>query len=118
MCWRLPLAVCIAALTVPALAQESASAVGQEAMTAPDPGASTPDQEEDITVTGMKPTKKKRVCRRSVATGSIMAQTTCRTVAEWDEGSAKAVAQAERLKEEQRQRVFLQDAVCQLKGRC
>jgi hypothetical protein len=116
MCWRVPLAVYVAAaLTVPATAQESVSAAGQEAVATQDPAASSPDQKEDITVTGTKPDRKKKtVCRRTVTTGSIMATTTCRTVADWENTAEQSAVVVRKLQEEQRRRRY----VCEIAGRC
>jgi hypothetical protein len=44
------------------------------------PAAAAPEKAEAV-----KPAKEKKICRRGVATGSIMPKSTCRTQAEWSQ---------------------------------
>lgn len=45
---------------------------------------------------------EKKICRRQVATGSVMARMTCRTKAEWDALTARGQADLERAQEQAR----------------
>ena len=45
------------------------------------------------------PVKEKKICRREVETGSIMAKTICRTRKELDERTARGQQDAQRLRE-------------------
>ena len=82
----------ILAFSVPALAQQ-----------APPAGAAAPEGQE-IVVEGELPDAKKRVCKSSVATGSIMSKRVCRTKGEWEEIRERSIAAAERMKAEARAR--------------
>ena len=61
-------------------------------------------QEGGVVVTGEKNKQNKRVCKRSVATGSVMQKVTCRTVAEWNAATDKSLATLDRLRGEDRWR--------------
>ena len=67
-------------------------------------------QDEDIVVTGDKPNPDKKVCKRSVATGSIMPKVTCRTVSEWEEQTERSVAMMERFKADQQSRQHVKES--------
>jgi len=98
-------AVLVAALAAPAVAQDVVSEPSAEAISAPAQQDGQDQDEQDITVTGEKEKKRsKRVCRRGTATGSIMSKVTCRTVGEWEEITAKSIADVERLRAERRTR--------------
>jgi len=56
---------------------------------------SAPPAPKDIVVTG------KKICKMSVATGSIMARRECKTKAQWDEIQARGIADLQRKKEDQ-----------------
>ena len=68
--------------------------------------------DEEIIVTGEKPEAEpdKKVCRRQVPTGSIMPKITCRTVSEWEDVTAKSIADVERLRADRRIRQHVQDS--------
>ncbi len=51
-----------------------------------------------------KPVKEKKVCRRTVDTGSIMPVKVCRTVTEWSKVDSARAKQAERDTDEMRNR--------------
>jgi hypothetical protein len=63
--------------------------------------AQTPQPPQHVIVTGDKPKQAKKVCVRSVPTGSIMPQTTCRTQEEWDEAKAASLRNFQILKDQQ-----------------
>lgn len=76
------LAVVLAATpSVPAYAQDAAPAAAEPA-----------------------PNKDKKVCRRQVATGSVMPKSVCRTVAEWDRLTEKGKGDLERHQNMERSR--------------
>ena len=75
------------------------------------PPATAAEKQKDVVVTGERPKSQKRVCKRSVATGSIMPTVTCRTVAEWEEVRERSVANLERMKNDQKTRQYVKDAV-------
>ena len=81
MLYRAILAACFAAVTsAPAAAQEKQDA------------------------TASKPAKEKKICRRAIATGSIMAKTTCRTKEEWGALSERGQADLDRTRDQERSR--------------
>lgn len=53
---------------------------------------------------------EKKICRRVIATGSVMARTTCRTKAEWDALSARGRSDAERQINQERMRNNVQNS--------
>lgn len=53
---------------------------------------------------------EKKICRRSVATGSVMAKVTCHTKAEWDEISARSRSDLERQINQERARGNVQNS--------
>ena len=67
------------------------------------PTSATPPtaQEDEIVVTKTVPAKKKRVCRRQVATGSIMMKTVCMTQEEEEAITAQSQATLEQMKRDQ-----------------
>ena len=77
------------------IASALVGAMPASAQQAPSPGAQNPQPQ--VLVTG----KKRRVCERSVSTGSIMPHTVCRTVEEWDEIRQQSVVALERLRDQQ-----------------
>jgi len=84
--------LCLAALAVPAVAQNAPAPAAPDAVQGRDGG---------ITVTGGRAKRGKKVCRRMASTGSIMQKRVCRTVAEWEETTAKSVAALEKLRSDQ-----------------
>lgn len=58
----------------------------------------------EIVVTGEKLKSPKKVCKRLVATGSILPKVTCLPPSEWQAINEKSVATLERLKAEQQSR--------------
>lgn len=58
--------------------------------------------QDAIVVTGEANKKNKRVCKRSVATGSIMAKSTCKTAGEWEAEKIRNETAAEKLRMNQR----------------
>jgi len=78
---RLSLATCLAAaMLAPAAAQDGG-----------DTGAS-------------QPVKEKKICRRELATGSVMAKVTCRTKAEWEAITARSQNDLQRTQDLERSR--------------
>jgi hypothetical protein len=75
----------------PSAAQQSAAGNGQ-----------TPHKPETVVVTGEQPKENKKVCQRTVPTGSIMPQTVCRTQAESEEIRDRSLAEMERIRKERR----------------
>lgn len=55
-------------------------------------------EQPELAVAGQNPAREKKICKRAVATGSIMQKTTCRTAGEWKEAAAKAAADLEQLR--------------------
>lgn len=53
---------------------------------------------------------EKKVCRREVATGSIMARPVCRTLAEWDALAAKGRDDIDRVRDQDSLRSAVQGA--------
>lgn len=53
---------------------------------------------------------EKKICRRAVATGSVMARMTCHTKAEWDALSARGRSDAERQINQERLRNQVQSS--------
>jgi hypothetical protein len=51
-----------------------------------------------------KPAKEKKVCKREIATGSVMPKVTCRTKAEWDAISARGQSDLDRTRDMERSR--------------
>ena len=100
----------LAALAVQASAQDGAagqSASGPGAAPVPAERANAPQAEADpITVTGELEEQRRReeenrvVCRREVATGSVISRRTCRTVAEWREERERAAARLARFRDQ------------------
>jgi hypothetical protein len=81
-----------------------AAAVGQSA---PQGQPASPEGRE-IVVKGELPDAKKRVCKSSVATGSILSKKVCRTKEEWEYIRERSIASAERMKAEARARDHVQ----------
>jgi hypothetical protein len=59
---------------------------------------------EGETTKAGKPGKEKKICRRAVATGSVMMKITCRTKAEWDLISDRSQADLQRQRDMERSR--------------
>lgn len=66
------------------------------------PGVQDAPQDQSIVVTGEMNKKNKRLCKRAVATGSIMGKSTCKTVGEWEAEKVRNEIAAERLRGDQR----------------
>ena len=64
------------------------------------PAAAAPGDETKVT----KVDKEKKVCRRAVATGSMMPKVTCRTKAEWALISERSQADLQRQRDMERSR--------------
>ena len=67
-----------------------------------------------ITVTGereQEEASERIVCRRSVATGSIMPQRTCRTAGEWERIRQRSLETLDRMSAERRARQHVQESV-------
>ena len=94
------------AILVSVAAQTPAETQAVSPTVAEQPG----DRDEDIVVTGDKPNPDKKVCKRSVATGSIMPKVTCRTVSEWEEQTERSVALMERFKADQQSRQHVKES--------
>jgi hypothetical protein len=54
-----------------------------------------------------KPAKEKKICRRDVATGSIMPRSVCRTRAEWDALTAQGQTDLDRARDDQQSRAMV-----------
>ena len=66
----------------------------------PASGKGATPSEAEIVVTAdplQRSNPNKRVCRRTVATGSIMPKTTCRTVAQWEAEREKSIGLKEQI---------------------
>ena len=65
-------------------------------------GAASTDQTatDDIVVTKELPVAKKKVCKSSMATGSIMSKRICRTQEEWEVVRERSITQVEKYKDE------------------
>jgi hypothetical protein len=61
-------------------------------------------QDGGVVVTGERNKANKRICKRAVATGSVMQKVTCRTAAEWNAATDKSIATLERLRGDDRWR--------------
>jgi len=55
-----------------------------------------------------EPVKEKKICRRAIATGSVMTKVTCRTKAEWDAITARSQSDLQRTLEQERSRATAQ----------
>lgn len=111
------LSALLAALAIaPAGAQEAPAAGAAAAAAQVRSETASPDT--GITVTGERDRRKRRVCRREVATGSIMAKTTCSTVGELEDRTASDAARLELMQQEQRRQQNLQQSLCKMNGRC
>jgi hypothetical protein len=69
-----------------------------------------PQKSGDVTVVGKRDPGSKRVCKRSVSTGSIMPSMTCRTADEWEQKRVKELAAIEKVKDEEEARQAAQEA--------
>ena len=56
-------------------------------------------QGPEVVVDGQRPDSQKRVCKTSVATGSIMPSRTCRTKAEWEAIQQRSIAAMEQVRD-------------------
>lgn len=56
-----------------------------------------------------KPSEEKMICKREIATGSIMARRTCHTKAEWQALEAKGKADLDRVRAMERSRSLVND---------
>ena len=83
-----------------------AAASAQAARSKAAPAATGTDP---IVVTGELPDAKERVCKKSVATGSIMPKRECRSRAEWEEIRQRSIAQVERHKKEREAELHVND---------
>lgn len=75
------------------------------------PGWSNPTPEpprDEVVVEGER---QKKVCKRSVSTGSIMPQRICKSADEWDKITERSVAALERMRKEQEERRYLKEAL-------
>lgn len=61
-------------------------------------------QDGGVTVTAEKEKPNRRVCKRAVATGSVMPKVTCRTAAEWTAEREKSLAAMELARGDERWR--------------
>jgi hypothetical protein len=57
---------------------------------------------EPVVVTGQQAIHNKRVCERTVPTGSIRVQTICKTQEQWDFERTQSVAELQRISDRQR----------------
>ena len=78
--------------------------------TAADPGAS-PLPGPDVTVTGKRPDRDKRVCVSDVTIGSIMPKTICKTKGEWEEQRQRDLAVVQRLKDDRNRQQHTRDSL-------
>ncbi|RYD54270.1 MAG: hypothetical protein EOP60_08060 [Sphingomonadales bacterium] len=62
------------------------------------PAQAAPAAQDTVIVQGQQKARNKRVCRRSVSTGSIMTKSICKTAGEWEIERDRQIAQAERLR--------------------
>jgi len=60
--------------------------------------------QDRITVTAEKKKADRRVCKRTVTTGSVMPKVTCRTAAEWEAEREKSLASMELRRADERWR--------------
>jgi curli biogenesis system outer membrane secretion channel CsgG len=60
--------------------------------------------QESAGSTASKPAKEKKICKRSIATGSVMTKVTCRTKAEWDAMAAASQLDLDRTRDLERSR--------------
>ena len=70
------------------------SSLGQDVPTA--------SSEGNVVITAEQNKKNKRVCKRSVTTGSLMPKVTCRTLGEWDAEAVRNESAKERMRGDQR----------------
>ena len=63
------------------------------------PAAPAPAAQDSIVVEGQQRARDKRVCKRSVSTGSIMAKVTCKSAGEWEIERDRQMAQAEQMRQ-------------------
>jgi len=75
--------------------------VSAHAQQPPPAAAASNAQDEEIVVTKTVPAKKKRVCKREMATGSIMMKTVCRTQEEEEAITAQSQATLDQMKRDQ-----------------
>ena len=74
-----------------------------------------PAQPPEVIVEGQVPDAKKRVCKQTTATGSIIPTRTCKSQAEWEEIRERNLAQADQLKRDvdrYRHTQAVRDAIC------
>ena len=109
MRWRVLAAGSLGIVAVSAAAQET-PATGP-VVQAPAPGEEEGEEEpgNEVTVTGQRDPRDRRVCRESVATGSIMRRRTCRTVREWEEIRERSLRYLEAMNADRRTRQHVQD---------
>jgi len=64
---------------------------------------------QDTSAAAAPEAPEKKICRREVTTGSVMARVTCRTKAEWDAISARSRSDLERQAAQERARANVQN---------
>ena len=69
----------------------------------------TPAGPPDVIVEGQVPEAKKRVCKQTTSTGSIIPTRTCKTKAEWEEIRERSIALLEQLKDQQEREQYLRE---------
>jgi len=75
------------------------------------PGANPTPVPDDVTVTGKRPDRDKRVCVSDVTTGSIMPKTICKTKGEWEEQRQRGLAAIQRLKDDRNAQQHTRDSL-------
>jgi hypothetical protein len=107
--WRVLAAGSLGIVAVSVAAQETPAT--DPVVQAPAPGEEEGAEEpgNDVTVTGQRDPRDRRVCRDSIATGSIMRRRTCRTVGEWEEIRERSLRYIEAVEADRRTRRHIQD---------
>ena len=100
---RRVLALCAALVGVQSV---TGPAAAQAPAASPSPPSATA---EDIEVVRERARKNKRVCKSSVATGSIMPTRVCRTVGEWEAIRERSMTALENMRREQTARRLAQE---------
>jgi len=68
-----------------------------------------PPAPPEIIVEGQLPDAKKKVCKQTNSTGSIIPTRTCRTKAEWEEIRVRSIAMLEQIKDQQEREQYIRE---------
>ena len=77
-------------------------------------GAQTVPEATTVVVNGERPASdddNRRICRREVQTGSVMARRVCRTRSEWNRAAARAQTDLDRLRQQDRSRTMVEQSI-------